>query len=1651
MIKLIYIPSLLDEENRDYKELEYDPNLSLYDYVRLAGFLSPEFKVILDGEVVEVINLKDVRVGEESEIVVYYDIEDVVSIGAAVWAAVTAVASFVVANWYYILVIGYTAYNYMNQPSRPSFGTTGDGIEEGSPTYGWDGIRTTQNVEVPVPVIYGKMRVGGNVINQYVSSDGDKNYLNTLLALCEGEIEEIGDIYINENPSVNFDGIDTYTRLGTNSQTIIPSFQDIHDVYSVGVTLTKDNPYTYTTVNSDIEAIEINLTANGLFQADSGTGKILAWEIVYKVEYKLSSSGTWTDLGETTISAKTQSVLRRTYRIEGLTPGQYDVRVTRTSDNPSLDPQKVGQLDLVNVDEITTDDLSYPNTALLGVRALATDQLSGNSPNYNVDVKGRKVSVPDVRVGVSTQVAWEDYYYDGTDFRLIADDTLCTWDGTTYYEAWSANPIWCLKDLITHNRYGLGQYIDVSNLDDALLVEQALHCEELVPDGDGGQEKRYRLDVILDSKTKAFDILTQLCSTFNAYPSYAGGKISFSVDRLKTPTQFFGMGNIKRGSFKQTWRTIRERYNFVEVTFNNEDDNYRRETIAYDGEGELRTTGEPDNVLSISAFTTKMSYVIRQARQAFLIAKYVDRTVTFTTSINGIACSVGDVIGVSHDIPQWGESGTVLNGATTTSIPIDRTVTVEAAKTYKLLIQFQDGTIEEQTVTNIVGDHSTITVASAFNQTPQPGDSYSFGESNYLQKEYKVVSLSRKNDFEIDISAIEYFSELFDDSDITLPTNNTSQLNRGVPNVSDLTLLEDVGVNQDGSTQPIIIVSWSPPVVTNYDVNAYEGVKIFLSDNNGDSYELVGQTEDFVFNITQGLNQGTTYTVKAVSYGSGFTNAISNSPFETILLDGVPDAPADVSNFTYNFDELLVMSWTKNVEPNVAGYEIRTDDTNWGVDNANLVFRGDTNTYTYGPASRTPGTHYLRAFNRSGEYSDASITITPSNDVPDAPTSFGATVYFNYAKLAWNNSTDSDVKKYEVYKSETNAWSGEEELDSETVGNDAIVEGRAPRAGDVDSATTTTIVDSSLIGLPDDYFEGDRIDIVDGTGNGQSKTVTAFEGTTGTITVDTPWTTTPDATSKYYIFNTVYYKVRAVDTYGAGAFTAAQSVTYENITEDMLGDNTVTARKIFVGCLSAISANMGEITAGTVTGATIQTACDGARTVIDGTSIKSYDATCVKQLEICNGNLWARSLCLVDPACDCNYSYLDAGALKFHDALGNVPYVKRICSGFTNSGCTVELCGWTTSPEIQVSPKSISTFRKDYAAVNQVLCVYHDNLQYFCTAADCYGYCFDVYAKIVQESGQTPEAIKDVNFGTIVCTNPSTCQTCVRFKFEYWCNNAAPSNYYAGNLCYDICYRKSGDTIWCSCSFTYNQPYTSEGALKTTYDEYQNMVFACAETWEIMACRTGLSWTDTGICATTSVNCLCTRSVSAGSTLDFGLGCLNYSGSFFDSRCTPHTFSGSQPSNVYKAYVCICSYSLAPKHLCLYVSGTNCCARASSISYISMCNCEVANVHICGGNGVSYQGCCTFNSYDCYYLSPNYTYNDICHRGQLSINACNGSSCATLCTCLQCATLYQCYTVYQGAAQQCIYEKLYSLCDCTDYQVSLDPNGIINWLAIAYS
>ena len=971
MITVKLIPNLLSKEGRLKKQFPFTRKHNIKDYLDQSEFDYIGKRIIVSGKRIDNINR---FIDNDDEILILPD----VALDPATWAALSFWGKllFVTKTVLTIATIGYSIYAAMQRPRIPSFSA---GADESSPTYGWDGVVTTQDIGIPVPIIYGEHKVGGNIINAFISTDGDKNYLNVLLALGEGEIEDIDDIEINDNPIANFDGITTYEKTGTNTQTVIANFGDLHNLYAVNTELTKNNAYVYTTTNTDVEAFKIHFELpNGLYEIDSSSGNLKAWSVTYRVQYRVSGVGAYTDLGETTIDYKSRTVMRRYYEKTGLTAAKYDIRITKMSDDST--DYLIGDLWVQSIDEIQTDDLTYPNTALLGFKALASEQLSGGMPKFTCVVKGRKISVPKIMNG-GDQVDWEDYYWntDDEEYQLLSDNTSLTWDGSTYVDQYCGNPIWCMKDLLLNSRYGLGEFIDTTHIDDTLFLEMSRYCEEKVPNGAGEYEKRFILDVVIDSASKALDWIMQLCATFRGMPFYSENTIKLRIDKPEDPTQLFTMGNIVKDSFIQNWKSIKDVPNVMEIQFMDRDKSYKQDQIAYIDEDAL-AAGDPMRKKGIRLFTTRMSQTIREARYALKVAKYINRTISFKAGIDAIAMQPGDIISVSHDVPQWGYSGRIKNALLKTQITLDREMTIEDGTTYKLQIRFWDDVIEERTVTNSAGTTNIITVSQGFSRLAEQYDIYVFGPSTAVKKDFRVVSLEKSGKNEAEITAAEYDETVYDDSEIDLPSNNYSDLSLAIPIVESLNLTERMVKLKDGTIETVIDVWWEKPTRDNF-VQTLRNFRVYLSDNGGDSWALSGETVSDNFSIVGGIEDLIEYKVCVTTVnGFGEETAIANSAQAIITPIGKSASPSDVSAFLVNQSrDRIYFGWTEITDVDLFGYEIRLG-ADW--DSGQVVVTGIKTDHYITIDFRTGSgqSYWIKAIDTSGNYSENALEATVTVD-----------------------------------------------------------------------------------------------------------------------------------------------------------------------------------------------------------------------------------------------------------------------------------------------------------------------------------------------------------------------------------------------------------------------------------------------------------------------------------------------------------------------------------------------------------------------------------------------------------------------------------------------------------------------------------------------
>lgn len=406
------------------------------------------------------------------------------------------------------------------------------------PSFLFNGARNTSEQGGPVNMVYGKHRTGWTLISSGTSVEDieakgggtgrerdntlrSKSVTRAVGILSEGEIGGLVDgaksIFFGDTPlmasdgTYNFDGVSWEIRHGTPDQDYIPGFPEIENETEVAAMVTHDNPVVRSITNSEVDAARVRIRlSEGLLSQSSSSGWIGAATVKVAIDIR-EPGGAWTEAKADTFAGKAMSEYERSYRIEKPRAwSSWDIRVRRTTgdtDSAYIKDSVTWQA----ITEIIDAKLTYPDTAVICLTVDA--ELFGNSvPTVSFDIYGIKVEVPN---NYDPQART----YDGI------------WDGT-FKIAWTNNPAWIVRDVLTSDRYGLG-LVDV---DKWILYEMAQYNDGLVPDGYGGTEPRFTLNIVLQTQEEAYHVVNSLVSSMRAMCYWASGTVAFSQDSPNLPT-----------------------------------------------------------------------------------------------------------------------------------------------------------------------------------------------------------------------------------------------------------------------------------------------------------------------------------------------------------------------------------------------------------------------------------------------------------------------------------------------------------------------------------------------------------------------------------------------------------------------------------------------------------------------------------------------------------------------------------------------------------------------------------------------------------------------------------------------------------------------------------------------------------------------------------------------------------------------------------------------------------------------------------------------------------------------------------------------------------------------------------------------------------
>ena len=705
-----------------------------------------------------------------------------------------------------------------------------------------------------------------------------EQFANVLDLLCEGEIEGLDDgaksIFLDDTPVQNADGSYNFENFsvaavnGTQGQSPIPDATGgIQTERAVNVEVTNGSPVTRTITNSEVDRARVTITVPSL-QEITDEGDIIGNFVTLAIQVQYNSGGFNTVLADR-ISGKSSSRYQRDYIVPLTGSFPVDLRVMRVSLDETSS-KKASSTFFTSFTEIQTEKLAYPNSALVGLR-FSSKQFQ-SIPRRKYLIRGTKVRIPSNGT-VDTTTHLGRITYSGL------------FDGTLSAATWTNDPAWCLFDLLTDTRYGCG--IPEASLDLFDFYEISRYCNELVDDGKGGQEPRFSLNLLLNTRSEVYNVIQQLTSIFRGISYYGAGSLVLRQDKPADSQYLLGPSNVVDGLFTYSGAAEKARHTCATVAWQSYD-TFGEVEFEYveDHEAVAKYGIVNKDVKAIGCYSQGQAH--RLGKWLLTSERLLSETVTFAVSIDaGIAITPGIVIDIADPVRAGTRRSGRVSSATTTVVTIDSDtdLSVNLSNSPTLSVLLPTGLVETKTISSISG--TAITVSGAFSQAPQSQAIYLIQTSDIESQRYRVVSVAEGGDGTVGVTAVAYNEEIYAavEQNIGLTPRNISNLNL-TPNAPEGLSGTEFLYEEGQTVHTGFDLSWQHDRV---NINEFR-VKYRIDNDN---FTEISTSNPSVTLRT--LRAGTlTAQIRAVNY-LGKQSATASATFTLV---GKTAVPADVQNLS---------------------------------------------------------------------------------------------------------------------------------------------------------------------------------------------------------------------------------------------------------------------------------------------------------------------------------------------------------------------------------------------------------------------------------------------------------------------------------------------------------------------------------------------------------------------------------------------------------------------------------------------------------------------------------------------------------------------------------------------------------------------------------
>ena len=800
---------------------------------------------------------------------------------------------------------------------------------------------------------------GGDKPHEAKDNLDSKQFAKVLDVISEGEISGLVDgaksIFLNNTPlqstdgTYNFKDVSWETRTGTSSQTVIPITENTSTVKSTGLgTIQHGSPGVVQITDSTVDAVKVTISIPAL-QRMTDEGDIYGTdvELAIAVQYHGGSYSNVVELQDGKIGGRTGDLYQRDYLISLSGTFPVNIRVTRVTED-SDSSKLTNAFSWTSYTEITYDSRPYNNTALVGLR-LDAEQFT-NIPTRKYLIKGIKVKVPH-------------------NASVRADGSLSysgVFNGTLGAAVWTNDPAWCLYDLLTSSRYGLGDHLDADRLDKFAFYTASKYCSEQVDDGTGtgGTEPRFSCNMNIQRPRDAYSTINQMCSIFRAMPFWSAGNMTVAQDAPADPSYMFTMANVLEPGFTYQNASQKTRSTVAIVKYLDlelRDINYEEVT---DTANQARYGTVVKN---IDAFACTSRGQAHRLGKWLLYMENVEReTVSFIASLEaGVIVRPGQIIEIADPVKSGERRGGKIKSATTTSVTVDDIGDITYTPSTTITVVLPDGTVETKSISGISSGGVINNATAAFSAAPLPNSIWIYQTASIKTSTWRVLGIEEQDGTNYAISAIQYNSTKYEfiENNIALTERDITDLN--VPPEAPSGLVgTEIMYENTGIARVKIQLSWT---------SSTDNVRVRwrYESGNWESRTVEGSKGFDILDTVQG-----NYKIEVYSLSASGLSSASPATLDPFVAQGKTALPSQVTGVSLlPIDEAsAILSWDRSTELDVLlggrtliRHSELTSNATWA--NSQEIVVAATGSQTQKQVPLLTGTYLLRFMDDGGRQS----------------------------------------------------------------------------------------------------------------------------------------------------------------------------------------------------------------------------------------------------------------------------------------------------------------------------------------------------------------------------------------------------------------------------------------------------------------------------------------------------------------------------------------------------------------------------------------------------------------------------------------------------------------------------------------------------------